>query len=136
MSRNKEIEQLLSKVEESASESINETVHPIFEALIAKEWLRHPDIDVNILVACCICEILRIVGAQPFYNDEQMKEFFESVVMIFEKLISAPGGSGFEIDRFLEKFSTVRLPVMMLELRLDDLIVQLFRHILSLSNDE
>ncbi|KAL9996535.1 putative sister chromatid cohesion protein Pds5 [Helianthus debilis subsp. tardiflorus] len=131
-----EIEQLLSKVEESPSESINEAVHPIFELLIAKEWLRHPDIDVNILVACCICEILRIVGAQPFYNDEQMKEFFESVVMIFEKLISAPDGCGFEIDRFLEKFSTVRLPVMMLELQLDDLIVQLFRHILSISNDK
>lgn len=47
--------QLLDRVDQSPSESMIKALDPIIEALVANELLGHPDTDVNISVACCIC---------------------------------------------------------------------------------
>lgn len=67
------MEKLLYRVQQTPSESMKYAMHPIIEALVAKDLLRHPDMDVNISVACCICEVLRIMDDNASYNDEQMK---------------------------------------------------------------
>ena len=53
-------------------ESLKLAMQPAIEKLIAKELLRHPDTEVNISVACCICEVFRIM-VHELYNDEKMK---------------------------------------------------------------
>nr|GEZ81626.1 phospholipase-like protein [Tanacetum cinerariifolium] len=45
-----QVEQILYMVQQSPSRSTAKALDPIIEALIAKELLNHPDIDVNILV--------------------------------------------------------------------------------------
>nr|GEY09765.1 phospholipase-like protein [Tanacetum cinerariifolium] len=68
-----QVKQILYMVQQSPSRLKAKALDPIIEALIAKELLNHPDIDVNILVACFICDVLRITTP---YNHEQMKIIF------------------------------------------------------------
>nr|GFA07296.1 phospholipase-like protein [Tanacetum cinerariifolium] len=65
-----QVEQILYMVQQSPFGSTAKALDPIVKALIAKELLNHTDIDVNILVACCICDVLKITTP---YNREQMK---------------------------------------------------------------
>ncbi|GJX64563.1 phospholipase-like protein [Tanacetum coccineum] len=64
------IEQILYMVQQSPSRSTLKGLDPIIEALMAKELLSHPDMDVNILVTCCICDVLKLITP---YNHGQMK---------------------------------------------------------------
>nr|GEY60837.1 hypothetical protein [Tanacetum cinerariifolium] len=72
------------------------------KAFVKIELVRHPDMNVNISVACCICEILRITAPKSPYNNEQIKDFFELVVMSFEKLSSVSGGYYDKMTKVLE----------------------------------
>nr|GFA38097.1 phospholipase-like protein [Tanacetum cinerariifolium] len=45
-----QVEQILYMVKQSPSRSTAKALDPIVKALITKELLNHPDIDVNILV--------------------------------------------------------------------------------------
>ncbi|GJU33974.1 phospholipase-like protein [Tanacetum coccineum] len=105
-------EQILSRVPQSPSNSIIKPLHQITNALISKGLMRHPDMNVNMSVACCICEILRITAPNVPYNHEQLKEFFEVVVSSFEKLSSASGGYYGKMTKVLQVFSKARLPVL------------------------
>ncbi|PWA91427.1 phospholipase-like protein [Artemisia annua] len=68
-----QVEQILSSVKQPPSKSMIKALHPISNALIARELLRHPDINVNISVECCICQILRIMVPDPPYKHKQIK---------------------------------------------------------------
>ncbi|GKD55518.1 phospholipase-like protein [Tanacetum coccineum] len=61
------------------SELMKYAMQPVIEALIAKQLLRHPDMDVNVSVACCISEVLRIMVYKTPYSDEQMKPVRHSI---------------------------------------------------------
>ncbi|KAM0035767.1 putative sister chromatid cohesion protein Pds5 [Helianthus debilis subsp. tardiflorus] len=58
----KQLEEILSKVQQAPSKSINDALKPITEGIFAKELVRHADMNVNISVACCISEIMRIMS--------------------------------------------------------------------------
>lgn len=47
-------------MEQSPLESMKCAIDPLFNALVCKEVLRHPNLDVNVLVACCLSGIMRI----------------------------------------------------------------------------
>ncbi|KAK1413125.1 hypothetical protein QVD17_34892 [Tagetes erecta] len=130
------MKQILSKVGQNPSESTKFALCPIIEALISKELVRHHDMDVNIIVACCFCEILRINAPDPPYNDEQLKDIFEMVVITFEKLSSASGGCYTEMADVLKLFSSYKLSVLMLDLDLGahELIVRLFKQFLTVAD--
>ncbi|GKC15614.1 phospholipase-like protein [Tanacetum coccineum] len=100
------------------------------KALIAKKLVRHPDVNVNISVVCCICEIIRMMASAP-YNHEDMKEFFEVLVTSFEKQSSAAGGYRGKMTRVLEIFRKTRLPAMMLDLHVEGLVGRLFKQFLT-----
>ncbi|MFS7911830.1 putative sister chromatid cohesion protein Pds5 [Helianthus anomalus] len=132
----KQLEEILSKVQQSPSKSINDALKPIIEGIFAKELVRHADMNVNISVACCISEIMRIMSPKNPYNDEQTKDLFEMVVNTFEKLSFANGGRYAKMSKVLKTFSTIRLWVLMLDLKLDGhgLIVRLFKQFLTVAN--
>ncbi|KAJ0805058.1 putative sister chromatid cohesion protein Pds5 [Helianthus annuus] len=132
----KQLEEILSKVQQSPSKSINDALKPIIEGIFAKELVRHADMNVNISVACCISEIMRIISPKNPYNDEQTKDLFEMVVITFEKLSFSNGGCYAKMSKVLKTFSTIRLWVLMLDLKLDGhgLIVRLFKQFLTVAN--
>ena len=67
------MEKRLERVLQMPSESMKYAPQPIRKALIANKLLRHPDIEVNISVVCCICEIFTILVCKTPYDDEEMK---------------------------------------------------------------
>ncbi|KAL8225722.1 hypothetical protein R6Q57_018279 [Mikania cordata] len=123
-------------VQQTPPKSINNELNLIIEGISAKELVRHADMDVNISVACCICEIMRIMVPENPYNDEQMKDFFEMVVITFEKLSSVYGGCYSKMTKVLKLSSSIRLWVLMLDLELDghELTVRLFKQFLTVAD--
>ncbi|KAI7735718.1 hypothetical protein M8C21_010882 [Ambrosia artemisiifolia] len=126
----------LSKVEQKPSTSMKNALVPVIWALGDNKLLRHPDVDVNILVSCCFCEILRINAPDSPYSYEQLKDSFETVVMTFEKLSSASGGCYTRMGRVLRIFSRNNLFVLMLNMQSDGarLIVRLFKQFLTVAD--
>ncbi|GKB26109.1 phospholipase-like protein, partial [Tanacetum coccineum] len=116
------------------SESLKYAMHPVIGALIDKRLLRHPDVDVNISVACCICAVIRTVVCYQPYNNEQMKDFFELVVITLEKLSSASRGCYLKMTRVLEHLSCGKFSVLMSDLQLDGLIVRMFTQFLVVAD--
>nr|XP_043637363.1 uncharacterized protein LOC122608333 [Erigeron canadensis] len=128
-------EKVLSRVEQSPSKSIQYAMNPIVNPLIDTDLVRHPDMDVNISVACCICQILRIMAPNVPYDEKQMKEFFEMVVMLFERPSSASGGCCNKMTKVLEVFGSARLPVLMLhDKQLHRLVVRLYNQFLTVAD--
>ncbi|GJR36591.1 phospholipase-like protein [Tanacetum coccineum] len=118
------------KLPQSASISMIKPLHPIIKALIAEDLVRHSNIIVKISVACCICEIMRIMALDTPYDDNQMKEFFELVVTVLEKVSSSDEGYT-KMIKVLKALSGGKLVVMMCHLQLDGLIERLFRRFLK-----
>ncbi|GKE91010.1 phospholipase-like protein, partial [Tanacetum coccineum] len=115
------------------TQSMKYALQPVIEALIAKQLLTHPDMDVNISVACCISEVLRIMVYKTPYTDEQMKDFFELVVITLEKLSSASGGWYNRMNKALKTLDKGKLSLIMCDLQLDGLIVRLFKQFLTVA---
>nr|GEY75546.1 phospholipase-like protein [Tanacetum cinerariifolium] len=123
-------EDILSKLPQSASISMIKPLRPIIKALIAEDLVRHSNIIVKIYVACCICEIMRIMAPDTPYDDSQMKEFFGLVVTVFEKVSSSDKGYT-KMIKVLKALSSGKFVVMMCHLQLDGLIERLFRWFLK-----
>nr|GEX42431.1 phospholipase-like protein [Tanacetum cinerariifolium] len=87
-----ETENILSRLPQSAPISMIKPLCRIIKALIAEELVRHSNMVVKISVACCICDIMRIMAPDTPYDDNQIKEFFELVVTVFEKVSSSDEG--------------------------------------------
>ncbi|PWA91871.1 phospholipase-like protein [Artemisia annua] len=68
-----QMEKVLSRVQPPPYQAMVKVLHPIILALTAEKLVKHPDVNVNISVVCCICEIIRIMVPNTPYNHEQMK---------------------------------------------------------------
>ncbi|KAL9226801.1 hypothetical protein vseg_002572 [Gypsophila vaccaria] len=130
------VENLLSGVEQSPSESMKEALVPSTKALITDELLRHSDVDVKVSVASCISEITRITAPEAPYADDQMKEVFQLIVSSFEKLDDKSSRSYTKRISILETVAKVRSCVVMLDLECAELIVEMFRHFLRTIRDD
>ncbi|GJY12685.1 phospholipase-like protein [Tanacetum coccineum] len=108
-------------------------LRPIIKALIAEDLVRHSNMVVKIFVACYICDIMRIMAPNTPYDDNQMKEFFELVVTVFEKVSSSDEGYT-KMIKVLKALSSGKFVVMMCHLQLDGLIERLFRRFLKVAD--
>lgn len=122
------VERFLTRVEQSPSESMKKALSPSTKALIAKDLLRHSDVDVKVSVASCISEITRITAPDAPYDDDQMKEVFQLIVSSFEKLDDTNSPSYIKRTSILETVAKVRSCVVMLDLECDALIYEMFQH--------
>ncbi|XP_043695033.1 nucleolar and coiled-body phosphoprotein 1 isoform X2 [Telopea speciosissima] len=131
-----QVENCLSRVEQSPSESMQNALCPSMKALIADDLLRHSDTDVKVAVSSCISEITRITAPDAPYDDEQMKEIFQLIVGAFEKLFDTSSCSYAKRVSVLETVAKVRSCVVMLDLECDALILEMFQHFLKAIRDD
>ncbi|WOL08646.1 hypothetical protein Cni_G17399 [Canna indica] len=124
-------ESLLSKVDQSPTQSMSNALRPSMRALVAKELLGHSDMDVKVAVASCFSEITRITAPETPYEDNLMKEIFQSIVQAFENLDDMSSRSFPKRVAILETVAKVRSCVVMLDLECDALILEMFRHFLK-----
>ncbi|KAK3021812.1 hypothetical protein RJ639_047167 [Escallonia herrerae] len=121
------LEDLLSKVEQAPSRSMQDALQAATEALIAIELLRHSDMDVKVSVVSCITELTRISAPDPPYSDEQMKEIFQLTIMALENLSHLSGRCYLKAVQILEYTAQVRSCLVMQDLGCDALIVEMFK---------
>ncbi|KAK1419240.1 hypothetical protein QVD17_28403 [Tagetes erecta] len=129
------LENLLSKVDQSPKRSMLDALKPSMKALIQDSLSKHSDIDVKVAVACCISEITRITAPDAPYDDDQMKDVFQLIVSSFEGLADQYSRSYIKRVSILETVSKVRSSVIMLDLECDALIVEMFEHFLKSVRD-
>ncbi|URE05711.1 PDS5, regulator of cohesion maintenance, partial [Musa troglodytarum] len=124
-------ESLLSRVDQSPTQSMSNALRPSMKALVVKELLGHSDIDVKVAVASCVSEITRITAPEAPYDDDLMKEVFQRIVEAFENLDDVSSRSFLKRVSVLETVAKVRSCVVMLDLECDSLIIEMFRHFLK-----
>ncbi|CAO2816874.1 unnamed protein product [Amaranthus hypochondriacus] len=122
------VESLLTRVEQSPSESMKKALSPLMIVLVSNELLRHSDNDVKVAVASCINEIMRITAPDAPYDDDQMKEVFQLIVSSFEKLDDKSSLSYLKRTSILDTVAKVRSCVVMLDLECDALILDMFKN--------
>ncbi|XP_077238085.1 uncharacterized protein LOC143879538 isoform X2 [Tasmannia lanceolata] len=125
-----QVEGCLLCVEQSPPKLTLNALQPSMNALVAKELLKHSDVDVKVAVASCISEITRITAPDAPYDDESMKEIFRLIVMAFEDLSDMSSRSYSKRVSILETLANVRSCVVMLDLECDALILEMFHHFL------
>lgn len=123
-----EVENCLSMVEQSPSETMQLAVAPSVTSLVKPELLRHQDKDVRLVVITCISEITRITAPEAPYSDDTMREIFQLIVGSFQGLDEIKSPSFARRVTILETVAKVRSCVVMLDLECDDLILEMFRH--------
>lgn len=69
-------ESCLSEIDQSPSKSLLGSIQSCANAVAKEEFLKHQDGDVQLLVAACICETMRIMAPEPPYNDDVLKVQF------------------------------------------------------------
>ncbi|KAL6523871.1 hypothetical protein OROMI_030966 [Orobanche minor] len=126
-----QIEKLLSKVEQSPTQSMQTALSPLVKALVVEELLKHSDADVKVGVASCISEITRITAPDAPYDDDKMKDVFQLIVSSFENLSDTSSRSYEKRATILETVSKVRSCVIMLDLECDQMIIEMFQHFLK-----
>ncbi|XAR69997.1 hypothetical protein NMG60_11001803 [Bertholletia excelsa] len=130
-----QVENFLSRVEQSPSKSMQDALSPSMNALVTDELLKHTDEDVKVAVASCISEITRITAPDAPYDDDKMKEVFQLIVSSFENLSDKASRSYNKRTMILETVAKVRSCVVMLDLECDALIVEMFQHFLKAIRD-
>ncbi|KAK3025427.1 hypothetical protein RJ639_040975 [Escallonia herrerae] len=130
-----QVENCLSRVEQSPRDPMLNALSPSRNALVEDELLRHSDVDVKVAVASCISEITRITAPDAPYEDEKMKDIFQLIVSSFENLSDKSSRSYNKRASILETVAKVRSCVVMLDLECDELIVAMFQHFLEAIRD-
>ncbi|XP_011031466.1 PREDICTED: uncharacterized protein LOC105130590 isoform X2 [Populus euphratica] len=122
-----QVENCLSKVEQSPLKSMQDALSPSQNALVTDQLFRHSNIDVKVAVASCISEITRITAPDAPYDDDRMKEVFQLIVSSFENLDDKSSQSYVKRASILETVAKVRSCVVMLDLECDALIIEMFQ---------
>ncbi|XP_075673861.1 sister chromatid cohesion protein PDS5 homolog D-like [Castanea sativa] len=127
-----EVENLLAYVEQVPSKSVRDALFPLVKALINNKLLRHTKMDVKVLVVSCIIEITRITAPDAPYKDEQMKEIFRLIVAACENMSRMFTHSYKKVTSILDTIAKVKLCLVMLDLKCDALVVEMFQSFLKI----
>ncbi|CAA6672257.1 unnamed protein product [Spirodela intermedia] len=130
-----QLESLLSRVEQSPSQSMLIALRPAIMGLTAKELLENVDTNVHVAVTTCISEITRITAPEAPYDDDLMKEIFQRIVQSFRNLDDMSSSLYPKRVSILETVAKVRSCVVMLDLECDSLILDMFHHFLNTIRD-
>ncbi|KAK9983472.1 hypothetical protein SO802_032997 [Lithocarpus litseifolius] len=88
--------------------------------------------DVKVSVVSCIIEITRITAPDAPYEDEQMKEIFQLIVVAFENMSHVSTHSYKKVTSILDTIAKVNLCLVMLDLKCDALVVEMFQSFLKM----
>ena len=86
---------------------------PIKEVLLSEELANHAKFDVQISLALCLSELIRINAPNPLFEYEPMKRAFRVIVLSFEALPDSDGKSYQKRCHVLESMSRVKSYVVL-----------------------
>jgi len=123
-----EAETWLSRVDQSPPEGMYNALRPTMAVLITNELLEHPDPNVKVALTSCLTEVTRITAPEAPYDDDVMKDVFKRIVETFAELDDMNNPSFARRVSILDSVARVRCCVLMLDLDLDHMILDMFRH--------
>ncbi|CAD6263169.1 unnamed protein product [Miscanthus lutarioriparius] len=123
-----EAEMWLSRVDQSPPESMYNALRPTMAVLITNELLEHSDPNVKVALTSCLTEVTRITAPEAPYDDDVMKAVFKRIVDTFADLDVMNSPSFSRRVSILDSVARVRCCVLMLDLDLDHMILDMFRH--------
>ncbi|GLJ07342.1 hypothetical protein SUGI_0064820 [Cryptomeria japonica] len=98
----------------------------LVHALVKPELMRHPDEEIRLVVVTCISEIMRCTTPKFLYNDDILKEVLQLIVESLHGLQDVKASTFGKRPRILEIVARTRSFVIMLDLKCDKLILQMF----------
>ena len=104
---------------------------PIKEILTATVLTNHVDLDVQISLALCLSELIRITAPNSPSEDEFMKKSFQVIVSSFQDLPDCATKSFHKRLRIYESMARVQSYVMLLDLECDAFVLDIFHHLLA-----
>ncbi|XP_031491838.2 LOW QUALITY PROTEIN: sister chromatid cohesion protein PDS5 homolog A-like [Nymphaea colorata] len=132
----KQAEICLSEIDQSPSKSLLGSVQSCANTVAKEEYLKHQDRDVQLLVAACICETMRIMAPEPPYTDDVLKEAFSLIVGTLTSLSEINSPSFGRSIAILETLGKYRSCVVLLDLECNDLVREIFTTFLSVASND
>ncbi|KAF3796619.1 Sister chromatid cohesion PDS5-like protein A [Nymphaea thermarum] len=129
-------ESCLSEIDQSPSKSLLGSVQSCANTVAKEEYLKHQDRDVQLLVAACICETMRIMAPEPPYIDDVLKEAFSLIVGTLTSLSEINSPSFGRSIAILETLGKYRSCVVLLDLECNDLVREIFTIFLSVASND
>ncbi|KAJ8446445.1 hypothetical protein Cgig2_019338 [Carnegiea gigantea] len=118
------------------SKTIQDALVPIKGILISEVFTNQVDLDVQISLALCLAELVRITTKNSSFEDELMKKAFRVIVSSFEALSDSADISYRKRLRILESMTRVNSYVVLLDLECDAFVLDFFRHLLASTKGE
>nr|GMD07618.1 sister chromatid cohesion protein pds5-like [Ipomoea batatas] len=130
------VESELKSIGQDPLESTRNVLEPIKKALIERKLLRHSDKIIEVSVASCICEIIRIFAPVLPYHNTEMEVIFHQIIASLEKLHYVDSDYYSKALRVLEAVAKYKLGVRLLDFDyvLAVNVFQLFLKIISLKH--
>ncbi|XP_010692404.2 sister chromatid cohesion protein PDS5 homolog B isoform X2 [Beta vulgaris subsp. vulgaris] len=116
--------------------SLKPIISPFSQSLVKHGLVQHKDKDVRLLVAVCLCEIIRVLAPDPSFDDNVFKDIFELFVSMFMELADTTSPYFSRRVKILETIATLECCRRMLDLDCGDLILKMFKTFFSVVREE
>ncbi|PWA54320.1 Armadillo-like helical [Artemisia annua] len=108
------------------SDSPKPTIKPLSDYILKHGLLKQKDKDARLLVAICVCEILRILAPEPGFSDEDFRDIFQLLLGMFAELADTKSRYYSRKVELLETIAKYNFCVRMLDIRGEDLFMKMF----------
>ncbi|KAM7514857.1 hypothetical protein LguiA_004440 [Lonicera macranthoides] len=113
------------------SESLKPTIKPLSDSLVNHGLLRHSDKDVKLLVAICMCDIIRLQAQDLEFSDSVLRDIFELFLSMFVELDDTKSPYFPRRVKLLETVAALRFCLLMLDTGCEDLVLKMFNTFFS-----
>lgn len=118
------------------SDLLKPAIKPLSDSLLKHGLLRQNDKDVRLLVAFCVCEILRILAPNPGFRDEDFRDIFQLLLGMFAELADTKSPYFSRRVELLETIAKFNFCVLMLDTGSEDLVTKMFTIFFSVLRKE
>ncbi|GJS02689.1 sister chromatid cohesion protein PDS5 homolog A isoform X1 [Tanacetum coccineum] len=118
------------------SDSLKPTIKPLSDSILKHGLLKQKDKDVRLLVAICVCEILRILAPEPGFSDEDFRDIFQLLLGMFAELADTKSPYYSRRVELLETIAKYNFCVRMLDIRGEALVLKMFNIFFSVIRKE
>lgn len=101
--------------------------------MLSEERATHANFDVQIYLALCLSQFIRITAPNPPFEDELMKKVFRVIVSPFQAPPECADKSYHKRVRKLESMSRVKSYVVLLDPKRDTLVPRYFPQSFSIN---
>ncbi|XP_065858619.1 sister chromatid cohesion protein PDS5 homolog C-like [Euphorbia lathyris] len=126
-----EVEKYLKGVPQSPLKVVQSIINVAITTLTSKQLVNNEDQHVQVSIALCLTEIMRITAPDPPCDDQLIKDLFTLIVSAFDNISDISSSSYPKRVSILKYFAKLRLCNIMLDLKCDSLILRMFKHFLA-----